>query len=443
VNLFRSLRSYWRAAKRRRRIVQTYRRLLGRRPDKRTLRHYTSLVADGAAWSEVLHDMVTSPEYVEKMAERVDKRADADDTTFVTTAYRQILQREPDHDGLCFYTTQLHGGVARRDLLNALITSDEHVNRVSADLFSLPNLRKRWPNHYVEARTKDGQTLLAFSVSAPEWLDRLETAILKSDYYEKPGIWEFSLNRDKRVMAELLAALEPRSVLEIGCSNGTVLQCLYRLGIDVTGLDISPSAVTRADPSVRDRIRVGDLLTTALPGEYEVVFGLDVFEHLNPNHLGDYLSAVQSLTSPGGFVFTNLPAYGDDPVFGTVFPLQLEEWERDAEADRPFGLLPVDHHGYPFHGHLIWATSTWWVDQFEQTGLRREAELEQALHERYDAYMRQNSPARRSFYIFSRDADRSLVREIIGRIRSGGSTVLKEEWQQAPAVTVTDATKQC
>jgi hypothetical protein len=137
---------------------------------------------------------------------------------------------------------------------------------------------------------------------------------------------------------------------------------------------------------------------------------------------------VRSLTRPGGFVFTNLPVFGHDQVFGTVFPIDLEEWERDAASGCPFSLLPVDNDGYPFHGHLVLADSAWWVHQFERAGLKREPSVEQALHERYDAYMRQNSPARRSFYIFSRDTDPSTVDEIVGRIIGSDSKILRERW---------------
>jgi SAM-dependent methyltransferase len=212
-----------------------------------------------------------------------------------------------------------------------------------------------------------------------------------------------------------------------------VLQSLHERGVEVAGLDISVSAVAQADPSIRERIHIGDLLTAELPQTYDVVFGLDVFEHLNPNRLAAYLGRVRSLTNPGGFVFTNLPAFGDDPVFGTVFPMDLEEWDRDAAAGRPFSLLPVDDDGYPSHGHLVWADSAWWVRQFEGAGLRREPAVERALHQRYDDYMRRNSPARRSFYVFSRDADDSAVAGLAERIGSTGSAILRQEWDPAAA----------
>jgi 2-polyprenyl-3-methyl-5-hydroxy-6-metoxy-1,4-benzoquinol methylase len=432
MNLLSAIRRRRRAAEHRRFVTESYRRLIGLDPDRATVNSYLSMLQHGASRNEVLLGMVRSGEYVERVAGGITQRPCADDV-FLAAAYRHVLHRDADQDGLRFYGGQLLEGSDRRHVLEALIASDEHINRVTSELFDLPSLRQRWPDRYVEATTKNGQRLPAFRVPSAHWFDRLEAAILENDYYDKPGIWEYSLSRDKRLMAEIVGALHPLTVLEIGCSSGTVLQCLHQLGIDVTGLDISPSAVERADPSVRDRIRIGDLLITELHQTYDVVFGLDVFEHLNPNRLGDYVRRVTSLTSAGGFVFTNLPAFGDDPVFGTVFPMDLEEWERDAAKGRPFSLLPVDDRGYPWHGHLVWADSSWWVGQFEGSGLKREPSLEQALHECYDDYMRENSPARRSFYVFSHEAQAASVARLADQIKRSGSKILSEEWKPQPA----------
>jgi SAM-dependent methyltransferase len=410
-------------------IKEAYRRLVGLQPDRATVSSHLSLLRNGTGRSEVLLRIVRSNEYVDRVADRVGEQPGADDHDFLEAAYQHVLQRDADPGGLRFYARRLLEGSSRRDIVRALTASDEHVNRVTAELFDLPSLRKRWPDQYVDARTRNGKSLPAFRAASAVWFDRLEAAILKNDYYEKPGVWECSMSPDKRLMAEVVASLLPRTVLEIGCSNGTVLQCLNKLGIDVTGLDISPSALSRADPSIRDRIRLGDLLTIELPQTYDVVFGLDVFEHLNPNRLADYVKRVTELTSPGGFVFTNLPAFGDDAVFGTVFEMDLEEWERDAANGRPFSLLPVDDHGYPSHGHLVWADSVWWVGQFQGAGLKREPTVEQALHERYDGYMRQNSPARRSFYVFSHRADAASVAGLAAQIRRCGSEILRREEQ--------------
>ncbi len=431
--ILRGVRSRLPRPAERRFVSDVYRRLLGRRPDPEGRRSYLGMLRGGGSRGDVLLSIVRSDEYVERAVAQLDLRSDVPDEVFLTSVYQSVLRRDPDQEGLRHYRRLLREGADRGGVVRTLLDSDEHINRVTAELYRLPNLRRSWPRRYVEAPSRAGGSIVVFHAPTPAWFDRLEAAILSSDYYDKPGIWEFGLNRDKRLMAEIVASLEPTCALEIGCSNGTVLQSLHERGIEVAGLDISVSVVARADPSIREQIHIGDLLTADLPRTYDVVFGLDVFEHLNPNKLAAYLARVRALTNPGGFVFTNLPAFGEDPVFGTVFPMDLEEWDRDAAAGRPFSLLPVDDDGYPHHGHLVWADSAWWVRQFEGAGLRRERAVERALHQRYDDYMRRSSPARRSFYVFSRDADDGVVAGLAERIGRAGSAILSQEWDPAAA----------
>src|SRR4029450_11433593 len=161
-------------------------------------------------------------------------------------------------------------------------------------------------------------------------------------------------------------------------------------------------ALAKAPPEVQARIHRGDLLQLDLRGDYDVVFGLDVFEHLNPNRLDAYLARVAAATSEGGYVLANIPAFGADPVFGTVFPFYVGGWEQDAAAGRVFTKVHVDEQGFPLHGHLVWADWAWWVARFERHGLRREVEIGAALHRRYDAYFEKRSPARRAFFVFSK-----------------------------------------
>ena len=111
------------------------------------------------------------------------------------------------------------------------------------------------------------------------------------------------------------------------------------------------------------------------------------------------------------------PAFGDDPNFGTVFPLYVDGWEQDAAAGRPFSALHVDAHGYPLHGHLTWADWRWWTSRFESHGFAREHEIEHALHTRYDDYLVRRSPARKAFFVFSKGDPRARRENTLESIR--------------------------
>jgi SAM-dependent methyltransferase len=325
---------------------------------------------------------------------------------FVADAYRLVFHREADPSGLAHYAALLRHGVSRDELLVKLALSEESMNRVQAESFVIQNLRELRPDHYEEVTAVDGTPVPVFVARDAADYDWMERCILEYDYYEKPGIWTLGIDADKRRMAEMLSHLQPRRALEIGCSSGAVLSCLRDRGVDAEGVEISASAIRRAEPAVRERIHRGDPLSLELDGRYDLVYGLDVFEHFNPNRLDAYIARVADLTDANGFVFANVPTYGADRVYGTIWNPHLPVWQEDIRERRLFRHLEVDRDGYPLHGHLVWAGSEWWEARFAAAGLRRRPEMERALHERFDADL-QATPARRAFFIFSRDGEAS------------------------------------
>jgi SAM-dependent methyltransferase len=325
---------------------------------------------------------------------RRPRRPTEDETAFVVRIYETLLGRPPDDAGLAGYLQQLADGRAREDIVLELATSREYANR-----FVPP--RKRRPDQYRLALDRSRTSaFLAFDVGDDADYDWLESVILADGYYDTPGAWSYVLDDDKRIMADLIARFEPTRALELGCSSGAVLAALADLGIEAEGVELSHDAAAHARPDVKDRIHVGDILDVDLRGGYDLVFGLDVFEHLNPNRIARYLDTVRALLVDGGRLFAVVPAFGTDEVFGEVFPLYLDEWDADVAANRPFRTLHCDPDGYPMHGHLIWAHTSWWVAQFERAGFTRDPGAEREIHARYADHFAEE-PARQSCYVFS------------------------------------------
>ncbi|OFW22555.1 MAG: hypothetical protein A3G21_13845 [Acidobacteria bacterium RIFCSPLOWO2_12_FULL_66_21] len=348
------------------------------------------------------------------------------DTAFIAAAYLEILGRPADQDGLNHYRRLLRDGLGRTAVLLSLLRSEESTRRLpKAPPPPLADLRARRPDRYrTTVDRTNGETIPVFDAAVPADFDWLESAILDRGYYEQPGVWNFGVDIDKRVVAEIIAAFAPRRVIELGCAAGAVLECLDARGIAAEGIEISSMAIEKAAANVRSRIHHGDVLALDLPADYDVVFGLDVFEHLNPNRIGAYLARLCAITRDGGFLYCNIPAFGEDAVFGTVFPLYIESWERDAAAGRPFSTLHVDDLGYPIHGHLTWADARWWTARFEAAGFTREVTIERALHAKYGEYMQKRSPARRALFVFGKAAADHSRTPIVRRIRSQPSRVL-------------------
>lgn len=334
------------------------------------------------------------------------------DDAFLRDAYRLTLHRDADPSGLASYGALLRQGMSRDEVLVRLALSEESMNRVLAERFQIQNLRELRPESYESVRTLRGGDETVFAVRESADFDWLERCILEYDYYEKPGIWTLGIDNDKRTMAELLSCLRPHRALEVGCSSGAVISGLLDREIDAEGVEISAAAIRQAEPRVRPCIHKGDLLDVGVDGEYDLVFGLDIFEHFNPNRLDAYIARVTELTQPGGLVFANVPTFGEDRVYGTIWEPHIPSWIDDIKANRLFRHLEVDDDGYPMHGHLVWAGSAWWEGLFTSTGLRRETGIEQALHSRFDTVL-DATPARRAFYVFSRDAAPSRVDRVI------------------------------
>jgi hypothetical protein len=349
------------------------------------------------------------------------------DTAFIESAYLEILGRPADQDGMDHYRRLLAAGLGRTAVLLSLMRSQEFQDTLARKTTTVVDLRAMRPNQYRPAIDQsNGLPITLFDAQSPADFDWLEAAILDYGYYEQPGVWNFGIDTDKRVIAEIVASFAPLRALELGCAAGAVLDCLEDVGVPgAEGIEISAMALTRASNRVRSRIHHGDVLALDLPAAaYDVVFGLDVFEHLNPNRLDAYIARLVSLTAPGGWLFCNIPAFGEDAVFGTVFPLYVDDWHADAAAGRPFRSLHVDAHGYPLHGHLVWADARWWVDRFEAAGLTREVEVERALHSQYDAYFTKRAPARRSFFVFSNRGDEERRERVRREITSRKSRAL-------------------
>jgi len=346
------------------------------------------------------------------------------DDEFLDHIYKRFLGREPDSEGRAHQLKFLRAGNSRASLVLNIAEAPEFIFKVVKDnihaYIELLPIKDERPDRFEILTDRSGkEKTWCFRVREESDFDWLERKVIENGYYERPGVWSFIIDEDKRMLADLAAEFGPHSVLDIGCANGAVLKCLLDRGIAGEGVEISRMALDKAFPEIRERIHLGDLLSLRLPHRYDLVLGLDIFEHFNPHKLAGYIAEIFRLVEDGGYLLANIPAYGKDSVFGEIFPVDYREWDDDIEARRCFRTIPVDGYGYPKNGHIICAHMEWWVAQFEGHGFRREDGLERALHEKYDAAMDKISPARKSYYVFSKGRDEGRNGEILKRITSG------------------------
>ncbi|MDW7761521.1 MAG: methyltransferase domain-containing protein [Acidobacteriota bacterium] len=345
------------------------------------------------------------------------------DNEFLDYIYKRFLGREPDPVGRENQLKFLREGNSRAALVVNITEAPEFIFKIVKDnihnYIKLIPIKDERPENYIILADLSGREKSSFFIAeSPGDFDWLERKILSNGYYERPGVWSFLIDEDKRMMADITAEFEPSSVLDFGCANGAVLKCLKDRGIDGDGVEISVISLDKAFPEISSRIRLGDIRHLTFSHSYDVILGLDIFEHLNPNSLLSYIRRLYELLNDGGFLYANIPAFGKDSVFGEIFRIDYESWAEDAEKKRLFRAVPVDGYGYPKNGHLIGATTDWWVDRFAEAGFRRETDIESALHRKFDEAMEKISPARRAYYVFSKNAEFGKIRSILDRIAS-------------------------
>lgn len=147
---------------------------------------------------------------------------------------------------------------------------------------------------------------------------------------------------------DILAAARQACVsrgLYIGCGNGRNYLPLVAAGLDLTGLDVSATAidqlVARA-PDRRGRLVCGDL--GALPAEaaWPLVIGIQVFQHGDRAAAHAHIRAAQERVTAGGLFCLRVNAIGTD-----IWP------HHEVVEHHPDGGFTVRYLAGPKRGLLI------------------------------------------------------------------------------------------
>jgi SAM-dependent methyltransferase len=124
--------------------------------------------------------------------------------------------------------------------------------------------------------------------------------------------------RHQRLVVELLARQQKRGLqprfFEIGYGTGVLLKGVSDAGFPVAGIEVSATMQAQAcqllGPGHEDQLHVGEFLAYDLPAGQQrcsLIYWNDVFEHIPPDEIRDYLRRIHVLLVPGGQLVTITP----------------------------------------------------------------------------------------------------------------------------------------
>lgn len=123
------------------------------------------------------------------------------------------------------------------------------------------------------------------------------------------------------VANRLVGALNPHTVLDVGCARGLLVQAFAVQGIDSHGVDISEHAIDSAHPDVRDRLSVASA-TEPIEGRYDLVTCIEVLEHMSPQDAQKAIDRMTAVTDR--ILFSSSPGDHDEPTHINTQP--TDQW---------------------------------------------------------------------------------------------------------------------
>lgn len=171
--------------------------------------------------------------------------------------------------------------------------------------------------------------------------------------------------------------LHPASFLDAGCAMGFLVEAMRERGVDAHGIDVSEYAISKVDPSVADRCRVGSL-AEPLERRYDLIACIEVLEHIPPAEAGRAIANLCAATdrlllSTTPTDFAEATHVNVQPPEAWAAALANEGFMRDLERDfsyiTPWAAL-YTRVEEPLPETVRRYDRAWWRSRKEATDLR-------------------------------------------------------------------------
>ena len=190
-------------------------------------------------------------------------------------------------------------------------------------------------------------------------LDTPQNYTVSSQSVEMPD-GKFSKKYD--TIAPLALKYKPRRLLEIGCGEGRLAIFFATRGIEVTGIDLRESSLSKADSvakltGVNVSFLIMDACDISITG-FDIATSTDFYEHLTEEQQSWHLASVYNALAPGGIYLLRTPhknnvrQQNSPEHIGLVTYTQLKA-QALASGFTPYFCLPHTTLHAPFQYQLV------------------------------------------------------------------------------------------
>jgi len=159
-----------------------------------------------------------------------------------------------------------------------------------------------------QLKTKEEQYSVIFDVIKKHGVAKLGMMINES-WNEDPKRALFNLAHYKFV-AKMLSG--KKNVLEVGCADAFATRLVQQEVGHVTAVDFDPIFIedvnARKNPSWPLTAFVHDILKSPVPGKFDAIYSLDVFEHIPPEHENTFIKNILTSLEVNGVVIIGIPS---------------------------------------------------------------------------------------------------------------------------------------
>ncbi len=161
-----------------------------------------------------------------------------------------------------------------------------------------------------EAAIKDGEQQYQESIARIKAQGNEKLGFMTSwAWQDDPKRLTFTFARYKFV-AKMFSNFE--HVLEVGCSDAFATRIVRQEAKNVTAIDFDPSFIEEAQSLISNRwpitVKLHNMLSGPVPGEFDGVYSLDVLEHINPADEDLFIKNMVGSLSAHGTAIIGMPS---------------------------------------------------------------------------------------------------------------------------------------